>query len=84
MKSVERRSINDSGLVSDQHPPTVIEGIDHHCARVAEPDLKDGLLVFAPPFLADRGVIVAQGVEVADDGESPRYFWDALYLSYIC
>jgi hypothetical protein len=45
--------------MSDQHSLAVIEGIDDYCARIAKSNLKDGLLIFAPPLFADGGMVVA-------------------------
>jgi hypothetical protein len=77
MKGIERWTIDDCRLVSDQHAFRVIEGVDNNCASVSKTDLEDGVPVFAPPGLADGGMIVAKFEEMPSYGEGARDFWDA-------
>ena len=60
MKGVQGGSINDCRLVADEHLLYIIKGVDDHRSGVAEADLEDRLIVLTPPFLADRGMVLAQ------------------------
>jgi hypothetical protein len=46
--------------MTDKHFPGILEGVDHHGTGVAELDLKDGLAVLAPPFLANCSMILSE------------------------
>ena len=51
MERVERWSINDSGLMSDEHALAVIETVDDKRSCIAKSDLENRMLVLMPPFL---------------------------------
>lgn len=79
MESVESRPVNDGGLVPDEHALAVVEGVYHHCSCVPETDLEDGPLVFAPPGLADSGMVRAEREEVPSYGKGEGDFGNASY-----
>lgn len=84
MKRVQLRSINDSRLPSHKHLLAVLEVVDDDGSRVAQSDLKHRMLVLAPPFLADCGVVFAELEEMAHDWSGMRDFVDAFDLGDVC
>lgn len=77
MERIQFRSINNSILIPQKHALAVVKGVHDHGARVAEFDLEDRVVVLAPPFLAGRGVVLAQLEEVSEDGDCAGDFGDA-------
>lgn len=80
MKGVELWPIDDGVLVANQHFSAVIEGVDHHGTSIAELDLKDGVIVLTPPFLADSGMVFAKLEEVTEYRNGARDFRQAFYI----
>ena len=60
MEGVESRAVDHCALMAHQHLAGILKRIDYYCSRVAEFDLKDRLTITAPPFLADRSVVIAK------------------------
>ena len=46
MEGVECWSVDDGGLVADEHASAVVETVDYNGSGVSEADLEDGLFVF--------------------------------------
>ena len=80
MEGVEGWSVNDCALVADEHAFGIVEGVYNHGAGVAQSDLEDGGPVFAPPGLADGGMVVSEFEEMACYWESTGYLENALYV----
>lgn len=54
VEGIQFRPIDDRRLVAQKHLLAVLEAVDHDGAGVAQPNLEDGVFVFAPPFLRER------------------------------
>lgn len=83
MECVEGWTVNHSRLVPNEHSPAVFKRVDNDCSGIAQTDLENGLIVPAPPFLADRGVVIAQLKEMANYWACMRNFGNAFDLGNI-
>jgi hypothetical protein len=53
--------------VAEEHLPTILKRVNDHGPGISQPDLKHGVAVLAPPFLAHGGMVVSEFEEMAED-----------------
>lgn len=84
MKGVQFGTIDDSGLMTNQHPFSIIEAVDYHSSGVSKANLEYGLLVLSPPCFTDCCMIITKSQKMSRNGKSSGYFWNTLDLFDIC
>lgn len=78
MERVELGSVDQGRLIPHEHLATVVERIDHDGASVAKSDLKDGPIVFTPPALTRRCMILTQLEKMTSYRNGSWDLWDTL------
>lgn len=70
---VQSRTIDDSGLMPDEHTPTVIEAVDNDSSCITKTYLEHRLLVLPPPLFAHCSVVISKLKQMPDDRLSVGY-----------
>lgn len=77
MECVQLRTVDDSVLVSKEHFLAVLKRIHHHSPRITQFDLKDRLVVLAPPLFTCACMVFAKFEKMTKDWDSARDLWQA-------
>lgn len=84
MKGIQCWSVNDRGLVPNEHFANIIKRVDDDCTGVAKFDLEDGVTVLTPPFLTDGSMVLAKFEKMPEYGDGTWYLRDALDVWNVC
>jgi hypothetical protein len=84
MEGVELGSIDDCIVVLYQNVAACLERVEHHSSSVAQLDLKDRVVILAPPLLAGGSMVFTELQKVAEDWNCSWHFRNALDVANIC